>query len=85
MVGGWLLKCLLRRGVYGTFEVGSEVCVWEKEPLRLDIFVRILGLGGWRWGGGGNLNCVALIDMRGGGLTFGFSKSGRSALLGVGP
>ena len=35
--------------------------------------------------GGGNLNCVALIDIRGGGLTFGFSKSGRSALLGVGP
>ena len=67
------------------------------EPLRLDLRSVFGERSSWDWtslckswglgggGGGGNLNCVALIDMRGGGLTFGFSKSGRSALLGVGP
>ena len=32
--------------------------------------------------GGGNLKDGAFINIRGGGLVFGFSKSGSSALLG---
>ena len=38
-IGVWFQKCLLKQGVFGTFEVGVGVFVWGKELLELDIFV----------------------------------------------